>query len=37
LIEDKTERPPFWHNWGDRGKNHRWCWTLSQTMTSRMP
>jgi hypothetical protein len=19
-IEDKTERPPFWHNWGDRGR-----------------
>jgi hypothetical protein len=18
-IEDKTEKPPFWHNWGDRG------------------
>jgi hypothetical protein len=19
-IEDNTERPPFWHNWGDWGK-----------------
>jgi hypothetical protein len=19
-IEDKTEIPPFWHNWGDRGR-----------------
>jgi hypothetical protein len=19
-IEDKTERPPYWHNWGDRGR-----------------
>jgi hypothetical protein len=19
-IEDKTERPPFWHNWGDWGR-----------------
>jgi hypothetical protein len=19
-IKDKTERPPFWHNWGDRGR-----------------
>jgi hypothetical protein len=24
-IEDKTERLPFWHNWGDRGRNHRRC------------
>jgi hypothetical protein len=20
-IEDKTERPPFWQNWGDGGRN----------------
>jgi hypothetical protein len=20
LIEDKTERPSFWHKWGDRGR-----------------
>jgi hypothetical protein len=19
-IEDKTERPPFWHSWGDQGR-----------------
>jgi hypothetical protein len=19
-IDDKIERPPFWHNWGDRGR-----------------
>jgi hypothetical protein len=19
-VEDKTERPPFWHNWGDEGR-----------------
>jgi hypothetical protein len=24
-IEDKTERLPFWHNWGDRG------WVASDT------
>jgi hypothetical protein len=20
LIEDETERPPFWHSWGNRGR-----------------
>jgi hypothetical protein len=29
-IENKTERPPFWHIWGDRGRKCRRCRTPSE-------
>jgi hypothetical protein len=34
-IEDKAERPPVRHSWGDR-QNCKWCWTPSENTTSRM-